>query len=29
MAKKSDYWTKEQITVVLRKFSKNSFAILL
>ena len=29
MAKKSDYWTEEQITVVLYEFSKNSFDILL
>ena len=29
MAKKSDYWTKEQITVVLYEFSNNSFDILL
>ena len=29
MAKKSDYWTEEQIMVVLYEFSKNSFDILL
>lgn len=29
MAKKSDYWTEEQITVVFYEFSKNSFDILL
>jgi hypothetical protein len=29
MAKKSDYWTEEQITEVLYEFSKNSFDIFL
>ena len=29
MARKSDYWTEEQITIVPYEFSKNSFDILL
>ena len=29
MAKKSDYWTEEQITEVLYEFGKNSFDIFL
>lgn len=29
MAKKSDYWTEEQITIVPYEISKNSFDILL